>query len=314
MRKSATSLLSLLCASITCAFCATPEESSIVKAISSANILKSDYRVAVAIKGDEAIISAYLNQASRNAKTDIKIEAILLAQKTMSTSAHITRVKTRFYDVEQTAYREVSVTTGDVAAFANGTLTQDKLLASLDINTVPLQTATPQSQPKTAAPTKPQTKPATARPNLYKAQGLAFYYPTTWVQKQVPEEGEQARLISTAARGDATIVIRTEQTTPVSAAQRDRQSWTEMNTNGAETQAQLGWNQSIQLGYSRKIEGVDLLVQFTKGTDHTLERHVYFKLSPSSLTYHLSLRCSKGEFLGLNKEFAAVLATVLPAQ
>lgn len=306
-------VITLLTICPTSSLCATAEETAIIDAVSRANLLKSNYRVAVTVNGHEAVLSAYLNEASKNAKTDMKIEAVLLAQKTMSASSHITRVKTRFYDLEQSSYNEVSVTTGDVTAFATGSLSQDKLLASLDVNVVKLNSALPNKKTIQSSSTSKSTD-ATPRPNLYKADGLAFYYPKTWVQMKIVEEGEQGRLVSTFSRDDATMTIRAEQISADSAAQRDKRSWSDLNANGTETQAKLGWNQSIQLGYSRKISGLDLLVQLTKGTKVTLERHIYFKLTPSSSTYHLRLRCNKDEFISLNKEFGAMLATVLPAQ
>lgn len=315
MRKIASSLLLLSVVQLTqiaSGLCSTSEEASIVKAISDSNLLKTDYRVAAVVNGNEAIISAYFNDASKNTRIDMKIDAVLLAKKTMATSKHVTRVKTRFYNLDQTSYREISVTTGDVAAFASGSLSQDKLLASLDANLVELRKDSPLKKASVIRSTTIATDPK-PRPNLCKVGGLAFYYPKTWVQKQLAEDGEQGRLVCTSARGDATVSIRIEQVSADEAALRDKTSWAELNAGGGASNAKLGWNQTIQMGYSRKIQGLDLVVQFNKGTSIKLERHVYFRVTPLAPTYHLCFRCNKDEFISLNKDFGAMLATVLPA-
>lgn len=310
-RTATVSLAALWVLSTAPGLCMSPEESTIVKGISDTKLLKSDYRIAVSIVGNEAVVSAYINEASKNLDNDLKIEAVLIAKKAMSLISHLTRVKSRFYDLAQTSYREVTITAGDVAAFSSGSLTQDKLLASLDINVVSQRPKV--SQSPLASPAKPpENQQPPVRPNQFKAGGIAFYYPRTWVVKQVPEEGEQGRLVSTAARGDASVAIHFESISPESAAFRDKQSWASMNES--EMKAQLGWNQSINLGYGRNIKGSDLLVQFNKENQHILERHVYFKVAPASTTYHLRLRCDKTEFIPLNKEFGAMLATIVSTQ
>lgn len=102
------------------------------KAILSAHIISSDYRVNVSVKGPEAAVVTYRNP--RAAERDMKIDAVLIAKRIMDVSPSIACVRSRFYEIGTGCqYFQVEVHAGDIAAFARGVEDREKLLASLPL-------------------------------------------------------------------------------------------------------------------------------------------------------------------------------------
>lgn len=104
--------------------------SDIINAIDKGKILAPSIRVNAQVRPDVVYISTYKNLKAND--RDCKIEAVLLAKTVMDLAPEIPRVEVRFY--EQTSlnrFKQISVSAGDVKAFAGGTIKEDQLLNGL---------------------------------------------------------------------------------------------------------------------------------------------------------------------------------------
>ncbi len=110
----------------------TPAEMVLV--IRNAKIVTAESPLRASLINQEAIITT-----KRNAKAtdkDCKIDAIMIGKVLVDTySKEILRVKVLFSDYENGKYTSVSLSKGDLAAFADGKLSQDDLLSSLQLTT-----------------------------------------------------------------------------------------------------------------------------------------------------------------------------------
>ena len=101
--------------------------------IGAAKILPTKDKFVLTSQGDEAIISKFKIERSKNPDRDSKIEAVLLAKTIMDSDPSIKKVRTRFFDKNNTsAFNSVTVRIGDIKSFAAGSISQDDLLGSLD--------------------------------------------------------------------------------------------------------------------------------------------------------------------------------------
>lgn len=101
--------------------------------ITAAKVLPPNEKFAVSLQGDEAIISKFKIERSKNADKDSKIEAVLLAKIVMDTDPTVKKVRTRFFDkAAPTTFSSITVRIGDIKSFASGSITQTELLGSLD--------------------------------------------------------------------------------------------------------------------------------------------------------------------------------------
>lgn len=110
----------------------TPAEMVLV--IRNAKIVTAESPLRASLINQEAIITT-----KRNAKAtdkDCKIDAIMIGKVLVDTySKEILRVKVLFSDYENGKYTSVSLSKGDLTAFADGKLTQEDLLSSLQLTT-----------------------------------------------------------------------------------------------------------------------------------------------------------------------------------
>jgi hypothetical protein len=102
----------------------------IISAIDKGKILAPSIRVNAQVRPDVVYISTYKNLKAND--RDCKIEAVLLAKTVMDLAPEIPRVEVRFY--EQTSlnrFKQISISAGDVKAFASGSIKEDQLLNGL---------------------------------------------------------------------------------------------------------------------------------------------------------------------------------------
>lgn len=108
-----------------------------IAAVEKSKDLRSEYqhRLRAAVADNQVAISAY--RVAHSTDNDCKIDAVLMTRAIMSSSSgKITRVQVRFYDPsDQHKFNEVSISAGDIAAFAKGDIDQKTLLSSLDLET-----------------------------------------------------------------------------------------------------------------------------------------------------------------------------------
>lgn len=103
------------------------------KIVEDAKILSPDYRMQASINGKEVVITTYLNPKATD--NDCKIDAVLIAKKVMDADpAEVDLVKIIYYDSSNVKkYRQVTVRSGDVKAFGSGQISQDTLLADIEL-------------------------------------------------------------------------------------------------------------------------------------------------------------------------------------
>ncbi len=100
--------------------------------ITAAKVLPANEKFQVSSQGDEAIISKFKIERSKNADKDSKIEAVLLAKIVMDADPTIKKVRTRFFDKGAPTFSSITVRIGDIKSFAAGSISQTELLGSLD--------------------------------------------------------------------------------------------------------------------------------------------------------------------------------------
>lgn len=102
----------------------------VVAAIDKAKVLDASIRVNAQVTPEVIYISTYKNPKAND--RDCKIEAVLLAKTVMELDSKIPRVEIRFYSQNALSrFKKISVSAGDVKAFAAGTMQEDQLLNSL---------------------------------------------------------------------------------------------------------------------------------------------------------------------------------------
>lgn len=108
--------------------------SDITYAIQAAHILEPSTPFNVAVDGDKVRISTYRD--SRENEKDRKINAVLIGRAVIQASGDaVSRVTVYFYGKDLSQYQEISVSSGDIKAFASGQTSQDQLLSALTLET-----------------------------------------------------------------------------------------------------------------------------------------------------------------------------------
>lgn len=133
----------------------------LAKAVNDSKILGSDTEIrAELVGGDkEALIFATRNPQATD--RDCKIDAVLIAKKVMDVGpASLTKVKVTFYDqTNKNNFRQVSVTKGDVKAYAARVIDEETLLDELEYKAV--QSSRAQNKTGEASGTAPKADVAT---------------------------------------------------------------------------------------------------------------------------------------------------------
>lgn len=102
----------------------------VVSAIDKSKILDASIRVNAQVTPGVVYVSTYKNPKAND--KDCKIEAVLLAKTVMELDATVPRVEIRFYNQNALSkYKKISVSAGDVKAFASGTMSEEQLISSL---------------------------------------------------------------------------------------------------------------------------------------------------------------------------------------
>ncbi len=111
-----------------------PTDSEAVDALEKAKILAPTIRMNARVAQDGIEVATYKNpKANFN---DCKIEALLIAKTLMELApGEVPRVVVYFYNsTSLSSFKQVSVTVGDVKAFASGSLSKEELLKSLVVS------------------------------------------------------------------------------------------------------------------------------------------------------------------------------------
>ncbi len=198
IREISTAVLATACLctqSANAAETRTVNSDALIKAITNANIVAPGYKLNAVIfpSNHEVVVSTYTNAASKDVVTDCKVDALLIARKVTETAAQTVRVKVRFYDINQTSYREVVVTKPEISAFATGAVKKDELLNSLEVVTISGASATSAENTSRAQAAQPAARVGaglqpTDKFSVLRKNGLMFYYPKAWGAKDMSNQ------------------------------------------------------------------------------------------------------------------------------
>jgi len=102
-------------------------------AITKAKILASGIGLKAQVNGDQAVVSTYRNAQATD--KDCKIDALRIARTVLEQFPALTRVTVYFYNsADQTKFKMVSVSAGDVKAFGANQVSPETILSSLLVN------------------------------------------------------------------------------------------------------------------------------------------------------------------------------------
>ena len=291
----------------------TVNSEAIIKAITKSNIVAPGYKVNAVIfpSSHEVVVSTYTNAASKDVTTDCKVDALLIARKVTETASQTARVKVRFYDLNQTSYREVVVTKPEISAFATGAVKKEELLNSLEVATV--SGAEPTARGNTS---KAQVQPATRagsglqptdKFSVMRKNGLMFYYPKAWGAKDMSNPYGDFVELTNNQNSWASIICRLQDkdSAEQTASDEDKYYWS------SHQHVQLQAPKTVLIGYSKNIQA---LVYYIKDNSNPAdpnryEKHIYFGYKHR--IYSLSVRFSKQDFESVNADLNTILATIV---
>lgn len=114
--------------------CSAMTSADVVNAINAAHLLDAGVGVNARVDKDKVTISTYRNP--KNNDRDCKIDAVEIAKTVFDASKDsLAKVTVCFYGKDLSQYQEVSVSAGDLKAFASGATGQEQLLSSIDVQT-----------------------------------------------------------------------------------------------------------------------------------------------------------------------------------
>lgn len=110
-------------------------EAQLSKLIDQSKVLGTDTEVRAELHESEREVVITTNHNPKATDKDCKIDAVLIARKIMDADpGGIAKVRVVFYDRENNRnFRQVTVREGDIKAFASHQITQDTLLAELEL-------------------------------------------------------------------------------------------------------------------------------------------------------------------------------------
>lgn len=280
----------------------------------SANIVAPGYKLNAVIHPSthEVVVSTYTNAASKDVITDCKVDALLIAKKVTETASQTVRVKVRFYDLNQTSYREVVVTKPEISAFATGAVKKDELLSSLEVVTVDSANqksgeSTNGTQPAQTAVRAGGGLQATDKFSVLRKQGLMFYYPKAWGAKDMTNPYGDFVELTRNYTAWASIICRLQDkdSAEQTANDDDRYYWS------SHQHVQVKPPVTVLIGYSKNIQA---MIYFIKDNSNPAdlnryEKHVYFGYKHR--IYSLSVRFCKQDLDAINADLNVILNTIV---
>jgi len=285
---------------------------TISKAITDAKIIAPGYKVRAAIfpATHEVIVSTYTNASSKDVVTDCKVDALLIARKVTETTTQAARVKVRFYDLNQTSYREVVITKPEISAFATGAVKKDELLSSLEV--VVVSGVGPKSGDGAAQPQSTLTAARgglrpTDKFSVLRKNGLMFYYPRAWGAKDMSNQWGDFVELTTSYTSWASIICRLndKDSAEQTANDDDKYYWS------SHQHVQVMAPKTVLIGYSKNIQA---LIYYIKDNSNPadmerFEKHVYFGYKHR--IYSLSVRFCRQDLQSVNADLNTILNTIV---
>jgi hypothetical protein len=101
--------------------------------LESSKVMPPSYEIVVKEAPLVVTLQTHERTISTDRDHDCSIDALLLARTVFAQRKNAARVIVYFYNSDNSSYRLVKISAGDVAAFAGGKLSQDKLLQSIEV-------------------------------------------------------------------------------------------------------------------------------------------------------------------------------------
>lgn len=118
--------------------CWAMSSSDVVNAINSAHVLDSHVGLNARVDKDKVTISTYRDP--KNNDTDTKIDAVMMAKAVSEASKDtVSKINVCFFGEDMSKYQQVSISAGDLKAFASGQTSKEQLLSSLSVDTVTME-------------------------------------------------------------------------------------------------------------------------------------------------------------------------------
>jgi hypothetical protein len=266
----------------------TAKDMPLAPALESAGVMPKGYKINASTSESEALIQTHLPEASADSDKDCKIDAVLLAKIVLNKRPQIAKVKVRFFNTNNTHYRQIVVTAGDVAAYGGGSISVEKLLKSLEI-----------AEGGSGGGAETEASANNFLP--VDVDGVHLRYPPSWQFARQNSDGYIADF-TIPSKSWAKVLVRKQ------------------NTGSPQQQSGYDENYLKSIGHrvirqgpttvgNGQIPGYELLtLQNTKSSAVRYEEHVYF--GPAGYVYSLNLSCDANESNMMSPEFLAVLRTV----
>lgn len=307
-KQNAVNLIATLSLCVPAAQSASPD--FIVKSLINAKIIASGYKINAAIdtSSHEVSISTYSNTGSKDVVNDCKIDAILIAKKVFEIEKTAARVKVRFYRIDSAGtFHEVSVTKPEVAAFSAGAVKKDDLLASLEVVTKSGGTSNNDansSGTRQQASTSRSSGSTPGQFNVYRKNGLSFYYPKSWGAKDMQNEyGDFVELFGTRSAWTSVIFRVQDRESPEQVASEDNKYfWQSHQRVVIPPSPRTGL-----IGQTRNIQALFYYIhdKSNPADQDRFEKHVYFGYKHR--IYSLSVRFSKADKDAMNADLDVIL-------
>lgn len=314
---------------------AKPTVDDLKNAITQAKILGPDCRINVVTESNQAIVSTFIDKASKREDDDCKINAVLIAKNIMQMDSDVVKVKVLFYDVDAVNFRQVVVKAGDVLAFGEGQIDNQKLLSSLEItrgivvSSPASTTATPNkdlpantaaatstatattqktsSGTNASASTPPPAKASSPSPPTFSAAGITFTYPRDWIPKRGANASVLAHFFSSTLTDTnyIDVDIFNDNRTVEGLADEKYKDWL------YQPNYQVVYSGAIKLGVKGTIAGVSRLItyQIENYPEYRYyQRHVFFG-KPGRI-YCLRYHAQYKDMQRVNAAFEHMLVTL----
>lgn len=201
------------CSRLSVAANVTPTD--VVNLLQTSSILAPGEKVSATVKDSEVSVYAYVNPNAKQIDNDCKIDAVLMARKIFSKYGQaVARVKLNFFERSNPRMvRIVTITAGDVAAFAAGSTSMQQLMSSLELRkeatkaaSVPPPKGSPGVAPNAVALSRSGLINDTV-PYTNRRSGLQLAYPRGWKLEEKHENHELATLSYGDSEGRGGFVV-----------------------------------------------------------------------------------------------------------
>ncbi len=250
-------------------------------AIWKSGVLSAQARLSFRIIEKQAIVTIYSDAYEKASPVMEKIDAVLIAKSVFDNDHDLLRVKVGLGSANTGSINQISISKGDIKAFASNQLSKADLLASLEVTqlkqssgrTVAVEAAKQaQVQSQDAVETLNAEGASSLQLTAYRNAhtGLTVSYPTQWKLLEAPDKDTLFRL-ETANCSLAFSVDYTPEMTVKQAAK----FWDSLFFSQLEN-CKPNPQRRIRIGKDASLEGVSEVIQFTAKNVPFRQRWIFF--------------------------------------